>query len=83
MDLSIPARTRLSVSIYGQELKLTKPTIGQMEAFEAKKKTAGEDKQFQIMLDFLKELGLPENLGKDLELEHFTQIVELLAGKKK
>lgn len=83
MDLSIPARTKLSVNIYGQELKLAKPTIGQMEVFESKRKAAPEEKHFQIMLEFLRDLGLPEKLGKDLELEHFQAIMELLAGKKK
>lgn len=83
MDLNIPTRTKLSVNIYGQELKLTKPTILQSESLSEKMKGIKQEEQFPLMLDFLKDCGLPIELAKQLEIEHFTQLVELLVGKKK
>lgn len=65
--------------IYGENYKLCKPTVDQVEKFSKSKKS----ETIEGTKDFLAELGLPKNVTGTLQVEHLKEITEKLVGSEK
>lgn len=74
-------RTKLKVRIYGQEVDLTPPTFGQ--ARDLQKKMAENGDSLELMVEYLKGLGLPEEVLMSMEAQHVNKLVEHLNQPEK
>lgn len=79
----IKEKSKVKVSIYGQEYEISKPTYGQSQKLQESLKDQGNEKSMKIMKDFVTSLGLPEECIDGMELEHFLQLIEFISGVKK
>ena len=70
----------LGIRFEGKEVEIRFPTALELEGFQ--KEVAGKE-NVQKTLSFLGGLGLPDQVGEQLELGHLMQIVESLASVKK
>lgn len=82
MELVFDKRTEIKLSVYGQTYTLKKPTIKQVKSFESRMKDSS-GKEMEMASEFLNELGLPIEVTENLEVDHFSKIVESLMGVKK
>jgi hypothetical protein len=62
--------------IYGENYKLSKPTVDQVERFSKSKKS----ETIEGTKDFLAELGLPKTVTGGMQVEHLKEVVENLVG---
>lgn len=72
-------RRVLRVDIYGKEVDIKYPTVAEFKRFEKDSKAEGKS-AFDSLLDFLEPLGLPREIGEDLEAEHLNEIVAKVSG---
>lgn len=79
----IKEKTKLKLSIYGQEYEISKPTYGQTSLLQEKLKGDGEKNSMSVMKEFVSELGLPTEVIDAMELDHFLALVEHISGSKK
>jgi len=70
----------LKVKVYGEEIELTYPTVGQFKSFQ--KKLDG-DVTLDDMIDFLEMLGMKKEITESLEPEHLNLIIQELTGSEK
>lgn len=74
----------LEVDCYGEEYKLSFPSLSQAATY---KEQCGdgqdEGKILVYLLDLLDDLGLPKKVSKDMEIDHVMQIMEALMPEKK
>lgn len=82
MQIEIKERTKVTAKIYGRDLSLTKPTVGQIEAMQ-EKIANDKNKSMVVMKEFALGLGLPADVANGMEVEHFQQLIEELCGTKK
>jgi len=78
----IKEKSKLKVSLYGEEFEISKPTYGQTLSLQEKLKGDGEKESMKIMKEFVMALGLPEKSVDDLILEDFLSLIEHVSGKK-
>jgi hypothetical protein len=73
----------LKVKVYGNEYEISFPKFKATIDFQKKMKEAGDDnfKQFEVLLDFLSDHGLPKNVSEELQADHLLKIVESLTKK--
>lgn len=78
-------RSKLAIKIYGKEFSINKPTVGQAEKIQSDLEAAKDDskKTYSIIKSFLMSLGLPLEVIINLEIDHFTELVEFVIGVKK
>lgn len=86
MDLKLE-RTVIKAEIYGQQVSLSRPKFGKALALESELSKLQEAKDIQgqisLMKGFLAECGCPSELVDELEIEHLSQLIEVLSGSKK
>lgn len=82
MEIEIKERTKVRAMIYGKEIMMTKPTVGQVEVMQDAV-AKDEKNSIKIMKQFALEMGLPIEVGNSMELDHFVQLIEQLTGQKK
>lgn len=85
MDIEFTESAKIKARIYGQVVDLRRPTVGMIEAFEDQRAATESDKDKMVLMKkFMKDLGMPEDLSANMEIDHYTQLVEyVLAPKKK
>jgi len=83
MDLVFEKKEELDVKVYGTAHKVRKPSISEVEDYHAKTVEAGDSGALGVTKDFLKILGLPVKVTKDLQIDHFLLLVETLVAPKK
>lgn len=76
-------KRKLDIDLYGEAVEMQFPTVKQYKDYQEKIKSADKDRDYQIMIDFMIELGLPADKIDDMEPEHLGQIMETLSGSKK
>lgn len=82
MDIEIKERTKLKAKIFGKELEVSKPSVGQVEALQAE--LAKEDaKPLAVMRSFIETLGVSRELLDQLDIDQFQFLVEQLSAPKK
>ena len=77
-------RRELELNVYGNDYKLSFPSVKQTQDYAKKAKRAGDDESASMLVEFLDKLGLPKDISLEMEAEHLTQVVEALIpqGKK-
>jgi hypothetical protein len=84
MDFEIIERPPMNVKIYGQELKLKRPTVSMIEKLNSK---MGEDAssadKFIAMRGFLIESGVGEELLSRMAIDDYAELVEKISAPKK
>lgn len=78
-------KTKIKVTIYGQEIELKAPKAIESADFIDEigpEKKLSSKEMIVKTTDFLKKMGLPEEVCDDLELEHLQQLVEFITKKK-
>jgi hypothetical protein len=71
----------LELRIYGREVKLSRPSWGQVKKFKQLAKEVGEGNQEQNMAAFeslLCELGMPKDLLDEMDIKHVREVQDLL-----
>lgn len=81
--IEIEGRSKIKAKIYGKELNLTKPTVGQVEELQTLIEKTEQKAQVGVMRKWAGQLGLPEDFAKEMEVEHFIEVIENLTGVKK
>jgi hypothetical protein len=82
--IEIKEKTKVKASIYGREVQLSKPTVGQVERLQDELSSQPDArKHVSTMKKFAIDLGLPADVADSLELDHFLAIVEELSSVKK
>jgi hypothetical protein len=79
----IEKRTESNVSIYGQVYKVRRPTVLEASKIRTDLRDKTEDEQLQSAINFLESLGVPRSVCQELELDHFTKIVDFVLSSKK
>lgn len=83
MDLELK-RKIVNVKLDGKSYALTVPNLREAESYQEKVNLADkEGKYFDLVCDFLKDRGLPEDVVSSLEIDHVNLIIENLLGVKK
>jgi len=84
MDFVIEKKAVVKVKIYDRELDIKKPTVGMIESLNAQMKAVVDDgEKFKIMRSFLVQLGLPEEVLNEMQMDHYLELVEFLSAPKK
>lgn len=81
MKLELKRRV-LKIDMYGEEISLNFPTVGQFKLYEEKLRSKKES-EVSVMTEFLEELGLPSGKLEILEPGHLSEIISSLVGDKK
>lgn len=78
-------RRVLKLDLYGESYNVAFPTKKQGTKLAEKAKDAenGDDKGAEAVIDLLAELGLPKEKSEEMEIEHLTELVEMLFPSKK
>jgi hypothetical protein len=68
-----------------QEIRLKFPNVSQQMQFSKEYEKVKDNalQSIEVIIGFLCQLGLPEDVSGELEMDHLTQILEALNGKKK
>jgi len=82
VDIEIKERTKLKAKIFGKDLDISKPSVGQVEALQSE--LAKEDaKPLAIMRSFIEALGVSRDLLDQMDIDQFQFLVEQLSAPKK
>jgi hypothetical protein len=76
-------KTKIELDVYGTVYNLSRPSFKQALDLKEKNKDKSEEEANEIMLEFLESLGLPKNVTMDMEVDHVTQILDVLMPSKK
>lgn len=87
------SRTVFDIDIYGEKFKVKKPSgiikqkyITAIEEINSKldsKEEIDKNTDYNITVAFLEELGIPENVFKEMEDEHQLELILMLLSEKK
>lgn len=61
--------------------RLKFPNVKQMAKFS--KEHSEKDDKFEVIIDFLNDLGLKKEVSEEMEVEHLTTIIKALTEEKK
>jgi hypothetical protein len=77
-------RRTLSVKVNDVAYDVKYPVSGQVRKYQLDVKDAGDEKSFDIMIDFLHELGLPKEVSlNQMEIHDIVSILSELIVQKK
>lgn len=72
-------RSEIIARIYGEDYKLTKPQLHEVEEIAKSKKGSDIEK----LTTFLVQRGLPVDVVKTMEMDHILELIDYLSGSKK
>jgi len=75
-------RTKMSITVYGQKFEVKKPTVREIENFQSQL-SSEETNDMETMTSFLVSLGFNADIIKDMEMDHFMDLLSYLTGVKK
>jgi hypothetical protein len=81
--LEIKKSDLLKVKIYEKEYEIKKPTVRQVQCLQEALKDEDQSRSMKALCSFFVELGLPEDVVLDLELDALTKLGEYVNGSKK
>jgi hypothetical protein len=74
----------IKVKIYGQEIDLSKPKFKHVKKFiEDQKSDEFKGKEFDLMKNFMIEIGLPKDLADEMAIDDFRALTEYVMGHTK
>lgn len=76
------SKRKLTVEVFGEEIQMDYPTVRQFKAYE-EKLNDDKAKPFDVMFDFIAELGMDPKIIDELEPSQLTTLIETLQGIKK
>ena len=78
-------KSKFKIDLFGNILEIRKPTWSEIEKFQhdVNSKKDDEQKSLSLTRDLLTVLGIPSEIVSELELDHVTQIMDLVVPKKK
>ncbi len=83
-DFNIEKKDTLSVGLYGETYRLSRPTVKQQIKFEKSLADSGKDtEQLPLIIDYVKTLGMPEEVIDEMQADHFVKLLEYIGGKGK
>lgn len=68
-------RTIKQYDVYGTVYEVCRPTNNQRDGYLAQLNEKDEAEHSECLYDFTASLGLPKDVAKDMELEHYLAIV--------
>jgi hypothetical protein len=75
----VKQKTKIKISIYGQEYALHKPTVDEAKVLsEAKSSNTLDDAK-----DFMATLGLPREVSGAMEVDHFNLLLSVILDLNK
>lgn len=74
-------KTIFELDAYGEKYNLTEPSVKTVQQFQLRMKDENAD-DIEIMLDFLKDCGLPREVSSEMPASHVAQVMERLVPKK-
>jgi hypothetical protein len=85
LDLVIPSKKTFKVKIYDVDYTIGKPTLGQMESFIDGLDNLNDLDKMKKSKSLVSSLGIPMEVLDQLEVEHFSMLMDFLtsAVKKK
>lgn len=81
MELKFKKR-QLKIDLYGKEVLLDFPTVGHAKKYE-KELNKKDIEEFDVMGDFLADLGMEKEVLNGVETEHLKAIIDALIGPGK
>ena len=82
MSFKLEKKHKELIEIYGQQIEITKPTVGQLAQFQAAAKKEGFN-EVEESLSFLESIGVPKNILADLIAEDYQALIEYIFTPKK
>ena len=82
-DFNIEKKDSLTVGLYGQTYRLSRPTVKQQIKFERKLANSNKDSELPVIIDYVKGLGMPEEVLDEMQADHFVKLLEYIGGKGK
>jgi len=79
-DFVLPERKKIKLSIYGQSYEIEKPTVTQSQAMQKRLDDCTDAEKLNVMVDLFDTLGLPKSVTEQMEMAHFSKLVEFLTG---
>ena len=77
-------RTVFEIELDDKQFSLRKPTFKESQQYREDLLKIGENGDAaQVMMSFLENLGLPEEVFETLEFDHITQLMDAVTGSKK
>lgn len=78
----IKNKTKVTVSIYGEEFNLFKPTVEQVELLQddSDVTSLSAKEQFNRICGVLEVLGLPKSFSSKMEIDHLIDLVGYLTN---
>ena len=73
-------RTKIKVDIYGEVFELRKPQVGEAEFFNDDIDAMTPKEKFDKTVEMMERFGLPMEKAKEMEMEHFNELVKLVMG---
>ncbi len=82
MSFKLEKKHKELIEIYGQQIEITKPTVGQLAQFQSAAKKEGFN-EVEESLNFLESIGVPKNILADLIAEDYQALIEYIFTPKK
>lgn len=76
-------KRELKLKLYGEEFSVAFPSVAQVEAYQDKMKSEEDKTEFDLAQDFLEDLGMPREKTKQMHMEDFKELINVLLGQKK
>ena len=83
MELDLGKKTVYKVKLEGETYEVKKPSVREISSFNKKIKDVDATDQFDITKDWVASLGMPSEVVEDLEMDQFTQLLDMVSGLKK
>lgn len=75
--------SKIKVNIYGSEYEISKPTVRDAEMLSDLSSGQDDKQRIDSTIGFLEKKGLPAEVSKGMEIEHFKAMVEYIFGAVK
>ncbi len=82
-EFNIEKKDTLSVGLYGETYRLSRPTVRQQIKFEKSLANSSKNAELPLIIDYVKGLGMPEEVLDEMQADHFVKLLEYIGGKGK
>lgn len=82
-EFNIEKKETLTVGLYGETYKLSRPTVKQQIKFERSLSKTDKDLELSLIIEYVKNLGMPQDVLDEMQADHFVKLLEYIGGKGK
>ena len=82
MEFKVESK-KIKITIGDKSYDMKLPSVMKMQDMQAKLKDAESDKVIPLMADYLKDLGLPNDVVMELDYDTFLDLYSFVNGSKK